>query len=291
MRSSAAQKKQARRADINRKARKEARRAERRTPDPLPVIETPARRAARRDEAQAAATRAAVIEDARVARRLAKLCPEVRRRFGRALGPAGFALTLHNDIIEVRVTNGPTYGIRVNAFGVPSPLVWLGTRITTARDLPADEAQLGPLRYDTYLGDWATFDVRPGTRHLAKRTVTWGGRGDRETITRWAHKLLFPAVDDPCGDSGGVMVVDSRTAPGYPELLDLVHRREPSTLVVVGGDADLARDLSRILDGDAPGSSGVLVKPFDVRDVLGRFGAIAVDDNGAVSVDCRSDEG
>jgi hypothetical protein len=38
-------------------------------------------------------------------------------------------------------------------------------------------------------------------RRASKRTpwaedcvVAWGGRGDRETITRWAHKLLFPAV-------------------------------------------------------------------------------------------------
>lgn len=278
MRSSAAEKKQARRADINRKARKEARRAERReAPAPKPPTLTPAQAAdVRAARAQLAATRAAVIEDARVARRLAKLVPEVRRRFVRELGPAGFALTLHNDLIEVRVTNGPTYGIRVNADGVPSPLVWLGTR----RDEHA------PLRYETYLGDWATFDVRPGTRHLAKGTVT-----GRMLTSEGPPIRNLPIPRDAAGDIGGVMVVDSRTAPGYPELLNLVHRREPATILVVGGDPALASDLQAILDGGDLGSSGVAVKPFDIRDVLGREGAITVDDNGAVSVDCRSDEG
>jgi hypothetical protein len=171
MRSLAAQKKQARRLEKHRVARKALREAEATRAQGTPRPRVATRAVYDRNEHAAK----------RIAGRLAKLVPEVRRRFTRALGPAGYELTLiPGEHVQVRVANGPVYAVRVeSAWGAPIVGVFLGER---TRDS-------GPLAFERRLGDWAAFVPTPGLRHLAKTAI---GRGATLTIEDGGEPVELP---------------------------------------------------------------------------------------------------
>lgn len=124
MRTVAAEKKQARRREKNRIARNEQRRRER----SQGATAGQPRKPTELTPAQARANRLA-HERKRVKGRLARLVPDVRRTFVRALGShASFELRLGDRGIEVAVKDGPTYAIVVNAFGEPDPRIMLSLK-------------------------------------------------------------------------------------------------------------------------------------------------------------------
>ncbi len=232
MRTPAAQKKAQRRADVNRVARKAAR--ERLTDKYIRGTYPPGPK--RGTVAVDPHVRAVEHECKRIAGRLAKLYPDVRRRFTRTLGKDGFSLTLTDERIQVVVTNGPTLAVRVmNAFGVPDVRVFLGSRL----------GEHGPLTFEHPMGDWATFEPSPGLRHLAKGFTT-------DVFTGRMSSSFEPV---------GVRVGQDIPRPGRHEL------------VIVSSDPEAAQAVGET-----------------IADMLGKEGALTVDDNGVVTLDCRSDE-